>query len=72
MSFIRAAILAALTSGAALAQEIKVGGLFDFTGVTSDVGKSFAQGVRDGVQWTNANGGVNGKKIRLIDVDYGY
>src|SRR3982750_2996302 len=52
--------------------EIKVGGIFDLTGITSDVGKSFAQGVRDGVQWTNENGGVNGKKIRLVDVDYGY
>ena len=52
--------------------EIKVGGIFDLTGVTSDVGKSFAQGVRDGVQWTNANGGINGKQIKLVDVDYGY
>lgn len=52
--------------------EIKVGGIFDLTGVTSDVGKSFAQGVRDGVAWTNENGGINGKKIHLFDVDYGY
>jgi branched-chain amino acid transport system substrate-binding protein len=56
----------------AQAPEIKVGGLFDLTGVTSDVGKSFAQGVRDGVAWTNDNGGINGKKIKLFDVDYGY
>ena len=52
--------------------EIKVGGIFDLTGITSDVGKSFAQGVRDGVSWTNANGGVNGKSIKLVEVDYGY
>ncbi|MCA1825491.1 MAG: ABC transporter substrate-binding protein [Myxococcales bacterium] len=52
--------------------EIRVGGLFDLTGVTSDVGKSFAQGVRDGVAWTNENGGINGKKIQLFDTDYGY
>ena len=52
--------------------EIKVGGIFDLTGITSDVGKPFAQGVRDGVAWLNENGGVNGKRIRLIDVDYGY
>jgi len=61
-----------LTAGSAAAQEIKVGGLFDLTGITSDVGKSFAQGVRDGVAWTNANGGVNGKTIKLMEVDYGY
>jgi branched-chain amino acid transport system substrate-binding protein len=61
-----------LAVAAASAGEIKVGGIFDLTGVTSDVGKSFAQGVRDGVAWTNENGGINGKKIRLIDQDYGY
>ncbi len=55
-----------------LAQEIKVGGIFDLTGITADVGKPYGQGVRDGVAWVNANGGINGKKIRLIDSDYGY
>lgn len=54
------------------AQEIKVGGIFDLTGITSDVGKPYAQGVRDYVEVTNASGGINGKKIKLIDVDYGY
>src|SRR5215471_11715335 len=52
--------------------EIKVGGIFDLTGITSDVGKPFAQGVRDAVQWVNENGGINGKKIKLVEVDYGY
>src|SRR2546428_12468712 len=66
------AAIVALMLAQAQSQEIKVGGLFDLTGITSDVGKSFAQGVRDGVQWTNANGGINGKTIKLIDVDYGY
>jgi branched-chain amino acid transport system substrate-binding protein len=77
MHLIRTALLALLVAAAARAQapaggEIKVGGIFDLTGITSDVGKPFAQGVRDGVQWTNENGGINGKKIRLVDVDYGY
>src|ERR1700739_487995 len=52
--------------------EIKVGALFDLTGITSDVGKSYAQGIRDAVEWTNAHGGINGKRIKLIPVDYGY
>src|ERR1700694_5697594 len=52
--------------------EIKVGGIFDLTGVTSDVGKSFAKGVRDVCACTNDNGGINGKKINLVEVDYGY
>jgi branched-chain amino acid transport system substrate-binding protein len=62
----------ALVAAPAAGGEIKVGGIFDLTGVTSDVGKSFAKGVRDGVSWTNDNGGVNGKKINLVEVDYGY
>src|SRR3982751_3296176 len=64
--------LAARAQQGATAGEIKVGGIFDLTGITSDVGKSFAQGVRDGVAWTNENGGIHGKRIRLVDVDYGY
>jgi branched-chain amino acid transport system substrate-binding protein len=64
--------VAMLATGQAVAQEIKVGGIFDLTGITSDVGKSYAQGVRDYVALTNSGGGVNGKKIKLIDVDYGY
>ena len=68
-----AAALAALSpSWASAQQEIKVGGIFDLTGVTSDVGKPFAQGVQDGVVWVNDNGGINGKKIKLIGADYAY
>lgn len=64
---------AALVPASATAQaEIKVGGIFDLTGITSDVGKPYAQAVRDAVAYANAGGGVNGKKIKLIDVDYGY
>jgi branched-chain amino acid transport system substrate-binding protein len=63
---------AALLAAPAGAQEIKVGGIFDLTGITSDVGKPFAQGVQDSVANLNAAGGINGKKVRLIGVDYGY
>ena len=66
------AVASALFALRAQAQEIKVGGLFDLTGITSDVGKPYAQGVQDGVAWVNAHGGVNGKKVRLVSVDYGY
>ncbi|HTO96487.1 MAG TPA: ABC transporter substrate-binding protein [Myxococcales bacterium] len=73
MKLMTSALLALCVAGSAQAQqEIKVGGIFDLTGITSDVGKPFAQGVRDGVIWTNENGGINGKKIHLFDVDYGY
>ena len=65
-------VTCALQAHAQPSGEIKVGGLFDLTGITSDVGKPYAQGVRDGVQWVNEQGGINGKRIRLVDVDYGY
>jgi branched-chain amino acid transport system substrate-binding protein len=67
-----AALLALAPSWASAQQEIKVGGIFDLTGVTSDVGKPFAQGVQDAVAWVNDNGGINGKKIKLIGADYAY
>lgn len=62
----------ALLAGSAQAQEIKVGGIFDLTGITSDVGKGYAQGARDYIAQTNATGGISGKKIKLVDVDYAY
>src|SRR5260370_17633194 len=65
-------VVVAALAGPAAGEEIKVGGVFDPTGVTPDVGKLFAKGVRDAVQWTTENGGINGKKIHLVDTDYGY
>ena len=70
--FVSLALITSVHAQQATGPEIKVGGIFDLTGITSDVGKSYAQGVRDAVEWTNANGGVNGKRIKLVDVDYGY
>ena len=50
MRLIRSALLVLCVAAASRAQqEIKVGGIFDLTGITSDVGKPYAQGVRDGV-----------------------
>ncbi|MSN26773.1 MAG: ABC transporter substrate-binding protein [Geobacter sp.] len=54
------------------AETIKVGGLWDLTGVTADVGKPFAEGVQDAIEYVNGKGGVHGKKIELINVDYAY
>jgi branched-chain amino acid transport system substrate-binding protein len=51
---------------------IKVGGLFDLTGVTSEVGKPFAQAVIDHVKLVNDKGGINGRQIELVAVDYSY
>jgi branched-chain amino acid transport system substrate-binding protein len=72
VAILAAALAAFVPAWATAQQEIKVGGIFDLTGVTSDVGKPFAQGVQDGVAWVNENGGINGKKINLIGADYAY
>jgi len=73
LSTLLAVAAAALLPGPARAQqEIKVGGIFDLTGVTGDVGKIFAQGAQDAVASVNEKGGINGKKISLIGVDYAY
>jgi len=52
--------------------EIKLGSLNDFTGPTSDVGKDAGLGIREAVQYVNDTGGINGKRIRLFQYDYGY
>ncbi len=62
-----------LFSSVGLAQQtIKIGGIFDLTGGTGDVGAPYAVGARDYIAYVNKHGGVNGKKIELIDTDYAY
>lgn len=59
-------------SPGAMAQEVVIGALSDMTGATSDVGKDYALGIAEAVNYCNDNGGVNGKPIKLIQFDYGY
>jgi len=47
-----------------IAQEIKIGGLTDCTGPTSDVGKDYALGLAEAFNYVNDMGGINGKKIK--------
>lgn len=54
------------------ASTIKIGSLADLTGATGDVGKPYAEGVKDCVKYFNDNGGINGKQIELLMVDYQY
>ncbi len=62
-----------LLSGVGFAQQtIKIGGIFDLTGATGDVGAPYAVAARDYINYVNKQGGVNGKKIELIDTDYAY
>jgi branched-chain amino acid transport system substrate-binding protein len=70
MATLAAVLVAASTSFAA--EKIKIGGIWDLTGVTADVGKPFAEGVQDAIAYINSKGGVNGKQIELLNVDYAY
>lgn len=51
---------------------IKIGGLFDLTGPTSEVGTPYAWGVRDYIELVNAKGGIEGYKLKLSYYDYAY
>jgi branched-chain amino acid transport system substrate-binding protein len=67
-------LLSLLTSSIGFAQDeaIKVGAIFDLTGATRDVGEPYSLGMRDYVDWLNANGGIDGRPIDLIWEDYAY
>jgi len=51
-------------SAFAVAKTLRVGGIMDTTGATSDVGKDYALGMDEAFKYINAHGGVNGKKIK--------
>jgi branched-chain amino acid transport system substrate-binding protein len=53
-------------------EPIKIGGIFDLTGATSDVGVPYSDGMKAYVAFTNANGGVNGRQITLVSDDFSY
>jgi len=59
-------------STAAVAKQIRIGGLNDTTGATSDVGKDYAIGMAEAFKYINSQGGVNGTKIKYTWFDYGY
>jgi len=60
-------------SSMASAKVIKIGGLKDTTGATSDVGKDAALGQAEFWQhYVNDHGGINGKKVKYYWFDYGY
>ncbi|GAB4248781.1 ABC transporter substrate-binding protein [Deferrisoma sp.] len=61
-----------LAASAPAADEIVIGHIADITGPTGAVGKPYADGVQAYADWLNANGGVNGKKVKLLRSDYAY
>ena len=70
-------VTAGLLGGAALArpaaaQEIVLGQQCDRTGPTNNIGPFLCAGIHDYVALVNAKGGVNGHKIKVIEVDTEY
>ena len=59
-------------SSSVTAKVIRIGGLTDCTGATSDVGKDYALGLADAWRYVNETGGINGKEIKYTWFDYGY
>jgi branched-chain amino acid transport system substrate-binding protein len=53
-------------------EAIRIGGIFDLSGPTSDVGVAYADGIKDYVEQINAEGGIEGSEIELISDDYQY
>ena len=51
---------------------VKIGALNDVSGATSDVGRDYALGVAEAIRYVNESGGINDKKIKLYQFDYGY
>lgn len=51
---------------------IRIGAIFDRTGATSDVGGPFGDGVLAYVDHVNANGGIDGRPLEMLNADYAY
>jgi len=56
----------------AIGESFKVGGIFDLTGPTSPIGAPFADGASQYFSYLNQNGGIDGRKVELISIDYAY
>jgi len=66
------ALLVAWAGTAAAEDKIVVGNLVDFTGATAVVGKVYGQAKIDAMNYINANGGINGKPLEVLTLDYSY
>ena len=56
-------------SQAGMAQDIKVGALFPFSGALAQLGEESYRGVEIAIEQRNALGGVNGRKLKIIKGD---
>ena len=53
-------------------EDIKIGVLSDLSGPTSAVGRPYGDGIKACADWLNSQGGIDGRQIKLLQVDYAY
>jgi branched-chain amino acid transport system substrate-binding protein len=63
------AVLAAALPAAVAAQEIKLGGLLETSGFIASLGQPGLDGAQLAVDQVNAAGGINGRKVALVNVN---
>ena len=66
------AMVLALSAGSAVAEEIVLGMSTVLSGPAADLGKDMRLGVLAGLERANRDGGVHGRKLRLVALDDGY
>jgi branched-chain amino acid transport system substrate-binding protein len=70
---ITACLAVMLAAGASFAADtIKIGVISDLSGPTSSVGAPYAEGIKEAAAYINAGGGIGGKQLELMQVDYAY
>ncbi|HZW44226.1 MAG TPA: ABC transporter substrate-binding protein, partial [Dermatophilaceae bacterium] len=60
------------TTGSDNKAPIKIGIIADLTGATGDVGTPYNEGMLGYIDWINAKGGIEGRKIEAQSNDYAY
>lgn len=60
------------SEGGSTKEPIKVGAIFDLSGATADIGTPYADGIRDYVEYTKTQGGIEGHELQLPWQDYKY
>ncbi len=53
-------------------EPVKIGGIFDMTGATGDVGAPHGEGAQAYFEYLKSKGGINGRQVELIWGDYAY
>jgi branched-chain amino acid transport system substrate-binding protein len=52
------------------AAEIVIGGMFDLSGQTASLCRSYVQGIEAAIKQTNDSGGISGAPVKLVALDY--